>query len=156
MITRIAVFVCTFGYVGYVPFAPGTMGSLAGLVVYGLLRWAGAGAASDAVVIVGLFALGLWSGAHAERYFGTTDPGPGVLDEVVGMLITLWLVPVTWPIVLAGFFIFRVLDVVKPFPAGRCERLHGGLGMMADDAVSAIYSNLLVHALVWIAPGRLL
>lgn len=156
MLIRLALFICTFGYVGYFPVAPGTAGSIAGLAVYAALHWAGATAAVHALVIVLLFVAGVWSGTHAERHFGSTDPGPGVVDEVVGMLITLYLVPVTWTVAIAGFFIFRVLDVIKPYPAGRFERLHGGLGMMADDAMSAVYSNLLLRALLWILPTWLL
>lgn len=154
--TRLAVFLCTFGYIGYFPVAPGTIGSLAGLVVYGVLRWLGAPLAVDAAVIVVLFALGVWSGTHAEQYFGTTDPGPGVIDEVVGMLMTLWMAPANWRTMLVGFLLFRVLDVIKPYPASRFERLHGGMGMMADDAMSAVYSNLLLRACIWIAPAWLL
>jgi phosphatidylglycerophosphatase A len=153
VITRLAVLICTFGYVGFFPFAPGTIGSLAGLVVYGLLRWSGATWTIEAAVIVVLFAVGTWSGTHAERHFGTTDPGPGVIDEVVGMLITLFLLPSSWAVVVVGFLVFRVLDVVKPYPANRLERLHGGLGMMTDDVMSAVYSNLVLRALVWIAPA---
>lgn len=156
MATRVAIFICTFGYIGYFPIAPGTVGSAAGLVVYAVLRWLGLGPQVDAALILGLFALGTWSGTHAERYFGGTDPGPGVVDEVVGMLITLLLLPVSVPVAIAGFFVFRVLDVIKPYPASRLEHLHGGLGMMADDAMSAVYSNLVLRALVWIAPGWLL
>lgn len=155
MTTRLAIFICTFGYVGYFPVAPGTAGSLAGLAVYGLLRWSGLGWLADAVVIAVLFALGTWSGTHAERHFGTTDPGPGVVDEVVGMLVTLFLVPASWTAALVGFVVFRVLDVVKPYPASRFERFPGGMGMMADDLMSAAYSNLVLQALVWIAPGVL-
>jgi phosphatidylglycerophosphatase A len=151
--TRLAVFICTFGYVGFFPFAPGTIGSLAGLVVYGLLRWSGATWPMEAAVIVLLFVAGTWSGTHAERHFGTTDPGPGVIDEVVGMLITLFLLPSSWAVIVIGFLVFRVLDVIKPYPADRLERLHGGLGMMTDDVMSAVYSNLVLHALVWIAPA---
>ena len=149
MTTRLAIFICTFGYVGYFPIAPGTIGSIAGLAVYAGLRWLGIGPLAEAAVIVMLFVAGTWSGTHAERYFGGTDPGPGVIDEVVGMLITLYLVPPDVFIAVIGFLIFRVLDVIKPFPANRLERLHGGLGMMADDAMSAIYSNVLLHLVVW-------
>ena len=153
---RLAVLVCTFGYIGYSPVAPGTIGSLAGLAVYAFMRWLGAGPLADALLIGALFAIGTWSGTHAEKYFGGTDPGPGVIDEVVGMLMTLYLVPVSWPLAVLAFFVFRVLDVVKPFPADRLERLHGGLGMMADDAMAAVYANLIVHGLAWAAPDRLL
>jgi phosphatidylglycerophosphatase A len=156
VLIRIALFICTFGYIGYFPIAPGTVGSFAGLIVYAALHWAGAPTAVQAVVIVALFFAGVWSGTHAERHFGSTDPGPGVVDEVVGMLITLFMLPVGWTVAIAGFFIFRVLDVIKPYPAGRFERLHGGLGMMADDAMAAIYGNLLLRLLMWIAPAWLL
>jgi phosphatidylglycerophosphatase A len=154
--TRLAIFICTFGYIGYFPIAPGTIGSMAGLAVYAGLRWLGVGPIAEAAVIVMLFVVGTWSGTHAERYFGGTDPGPGVIDEVVGMLMTLYLLPPTVTIAIVGFFVFRVLDVVKPFPANRLERLHGGLGMMADDAMSAIYSNALLHGLVWMMGAWLL
>ena len=156
MLTRIAIFICTFGYIGYFPIAPGTVGSVAGLAVFALLRWLDLPATADAAIIAVLFTVGVWSGTHAERFFGTTDPGPGVIDEVVGMLITLLAVPATWPVVVTGFLVFRVLDVVKPYPARRFEALHGGMGMMADDVMSAAYGNLVVRAAVWLAPGWLL
>jgi phosphatidylglycerophosphatase A len=156
VLTRLAVVVCTFGYIGYFPVAPGTAGSVAGLVLYGLLRWLQAPPAVEAAVIALLFGIGVWSGTHAERYFGSTDPGPGVIDEVVGMLITLFMLPATWGIVIAGFFVFRVLDVVKPFPARRFESFHGGMGMMADDVMSALYANVAMRILLWIAPNALL
>jgi phosphatidylglycerophosphatase A len=156
VLTRLAVVVCTFGYIGYFPVAPGTAGSVAGLVLYGLLRWLQAPPAVEAAVIALLFGIGVWSGTHAERYFGSTDPGPGVIDEVVGMLITLFMLPATWGIVIAGFFVFRVLDVVKPFPARRFESFHGGMGMMADDVMSALYANVALRILLWIAPNALL
>jgi phosphatidylglycerophosphatase A len=155
VIIRFAIFVCTFSYVGYSPIAPGTVGSLAGLAVYGALRWAGASAAVDAALIVALFILGVWSGTHAERYFGGTDPGPGVIDEVVGMLITLFYVSPGWMAATLGFLVFRILDVLKPYPANRLERLHGGLGMMADDAMAAVYSNVIVQMIIWIAAASL-
>lgn len=150
--TRLAVFVCTFGYVGYFPVAPGTAGSAAGLVVYGGLRLLGAGPEVDALVILGLLVAGTWSGTLAERYFGATDPGPGVIDEVAGMLVTLWLVPFSVGAAVAGFFVFRVLDVIKPYPAQRLELLHGGLGMMADDVMAAAYANLLLRAGLAVLP----
>jgi phosphatidylglycerophosphatase A len=156
VLTRLAVVVCTFGYIGYFPVAPGTAGSVAGLVLYGLLRWLQAPPAVEAAVIALLFGIGVWSGTHAERYFGSTDPGPGVIDEVVGMLITLFMLPATGGIVIAGFFVFRVLDVVKPFPARRFESFHGGMGMMADDVMSALYANVAMRILLWIAPNALL
>ena len=150
---RLALFICTFGYIGYAPVAPGTVGSLAGLVVFGLLRAAQAPPLADLLLIAVLFGAGVWSGTHAERHFGGTDPGPGVIDEVVGMLVTLWLLPPTWAVAVLGFLIFRVFDVIKPWPAGRLESLHGGLGMMADDVMAAIYANLMLRVLVFLVPS---
>lgn len=150
---RLALFICTFGYIGYFPFAPGTIGSLGGLAVYAALRAAGASPLVDAVVIAVLFLAGTWSGTMAERHFGGTDPGAGVIDEVVGMLVTLWGLPTTWVIAVTGFFLFRLLDIVKPWPAGRLELLHGGLGMMSDDVMAAVYGNLALRAMLLAAPS---
>jgi phosphatidylglycerophosphatase A len=151
-VTRLAVFIATVGYCGYFPFAPGTAGSAAGLVVY-LLVWWTQSPAVEIALILGLFAAGVWAGTTAEQYFGGIDPGPVVIDEVVGMLITLAFIPVGWSAALAGFFIFRVFDVIKPYPANRLERLHGGFGIMADDAMAGIYSNLVLRLLIWLLPA---
>ena len=150
--TRLAVFVATAGYCGYFPIAPGTAGSAAGLVVY-LLVWWSHSALVEVGLIAGLFAAGVWAGTTAERYFGGIDPGPVVIDEVVGMLITLAFIPVGWSGALAGFVLFRIFDVIKPFPAGRLESLHGGLGVMADDAMAAIYANASLRLVMWLLPA---
>lgn len=151
--TQLAVFIATVGYCGYFPFAPGTVGSAAGLVFYALVWWVGS-PLLEVAMIVGLFAAGVWAGTTAERYFGGVDPGPIVLDEVVGMLITLAFIPsLGLAGAIAGFFLFRLFDVIKPFPAGRLERLHGGLGVMADDAMAAVYANLSLRGLLWLVPG---
>ncbi|MDQ3213645.1 MAG: phosphatidylglycerophosphatase A [Acidobacteriota bacterium] len=150
--TRVAVFLATVAYCGYFPIAPGTVGSAAGLVVYALVWWTGS-PLLEVGLILGLFALGVWAGTVAERYFGGIDPGPIVLDEVVGMLITLAFIPVGWSGALAGFVLFRIFDVIKPFPAGRFERLHGGLGVMADDAMAAVYANVSLRLTIWMLPG---
>ena len=69
------------------------------------------------------------------------------------MLITLAFIPVGWSAALAGFVLFRVFDVIKPFPAAKLEMLHGGLGVMADDAMAAIYANLTLRLLMWLLPA---
>jgi phosphatidylglycerophosphatase A len=150
-VTRLAVFLATFGYCGYFPFAPGTVGSAAGLLVY-LLVWWTQSSIVEAGLIVVLFSAGIWAATASERYFGGIDPGPIVLDEVVGMLITLAFIPVGLPAALTGFVLFRIFDVIKPYPAGRLESLHGGLGVMADDAMAAVYANLALRGLMWLAP----
>lgn len=149
--TRLAVFIATVGYCGYFPVAPGTVGSAAGLVVYLLVWWTQSPVVEVALIAL-LFAAGIWAGTTSERYFGGIDPGPIVLDEVVGMLITLAFIPVGLSGALIGFLLFRLFDVVKPFPAGRLERLHGGLGVMADDAMAAIYANIALRLVLWVRP----
>jgi phosphatidylglycerophosphatase A len=151
-VTRFAVFVATAGYCGYFPIAPGTVGSAAGLVVYALVRWVQS-PVLETGLILGLFAAGIWAGTIAEHYLGGVDPGPIVIDEVVGMLITLAFISVGWSGALAGFVLFRIFDVMKPYPAGRFERLHGGLGVMSDDAMAAVYANLSLRLLIWMLPA---
>lgn len=151
--TRLAVFIATVGYCGYFPFAPGTVGSAAGLLFYALVWWTGSTSLEVALILT-LFVTGIWAGTTAERYFGGVDPGPIVLDEVVGMLITLAFIPgLGWSGALAGFVLFRIADIIKPFPAGRLEQLHGGLGVMADDAMAAVYANIGLRFLLWLMPG---
>lgn len=151
---RLALFISTCGYIGYAPYAPGTCGSAAGIVAFYLVRGTGSLAVETAAIVV-LFAVGVWSGTVAEKHFGGIDPAPVVLDEVVGMLITLFLLPVTPLGACAGFITFRILDVVKPFPSAQLEKLPGGLGVMADDGMAAIYSHLIMRGLIWLAPGWL-
>jgi phosphatidylglycerophosphatase A len=153
-VTRLAVFIATVGYCGYFPIAPGTVGSAAGLLVY-LLVWWTQSAFVEVALIAGLFAAGVWAGTTSERYFGGIDPGPIVLDEVVGMLITLAFIPVGITGALIGFLLFRIFDVLKPFPARRLEALHGGLGVMADDAMAAIYANIVLRIVLYLRPGWL-
>jgi phosphatidylglycerophosphatase A len=149
---RAGIFIATCGYLGYVPVAPGTFGSAAGLLVFVAVRSTGSIAVELAAIVL-LFAIGIWSGTVAEQHFGGTDPGPVVVDEVVGMLITLALLPVNMTGALLGFFVFRVLDVVKPWPSAQFERLHGGLGVMADDGMAAIYGNLVMRGFILLMPG---
>ena len=148
-----ALAVATAFGIGYVPVASGTFGSAAGLALWAVLP---AAPIVQAIAIAVLFAAGAWSGSVAERHFGRTDPGEVVVDEVMGMLVTLFLTGVGWVGALAGFFLFRIFDIVKPFPARRLERLHGGVGVMADDAMAAMYANIalratlaLVHRVIW-------
>jgi phosphatidylglycerophosphatase A len=120
-------------------------------VLYWALRRAESSAIELAAIGI-LFVLGVWSGTHAEHALGV-DPAPVVLDEVVGMLTTLALLPVTLFGAIVGFVVFRVLDVVKPWPSNRMERWPGGLGVMADDLMAAVYGNLLMRGLVLMAPS---
>jgi phosphatidylglycerophosphatase A len=149
---RLGVFIATCGYLGYIPVAPGTFGSAAGLALFAAIRSSGSSTA-EWIVIAILFGAGIWSGTIAEDHFGGIDPGPVVLDEVVGMLITLAFLPVNALGAVAGFLVFRLFDVIKPWPSARFEALPGGLGVMADDGMAAVYSNLVVRGLIALFPG---
>lgn len=149
---RVGLFIATCGYIGYVPIAPGTFGSAAGLAVFYAVRSTGSVSVELAAIVI-LFAIGVWSGTVAEHHLGGIDPGPVVLDEVVGMLITLALIPVNMTGAAVGFLLFRVLDVFKPWPSAQFERLPGGLGVMADDGMAALYGNLLMWGLIAVLPA---
>jgi phosphatidylglycerophosphatase A len=140
---RVALVLATVLGVGYAPFAPGTFGSAVGLVLWWGLPTS---IAAQASAIVVLFLAGSWSGGVAERHYGTTDPSVVVIDEVMGMLITLFLNPVGWRGAFAAFLLFRIFDVIKPYPSNHLERLPGGVGVMADDAMAAVYANLALRA----------
>jgi phosphatidylglycerophosphatase A len=150
MTRSVALACATVLGVGYVPVAPGTFGSAAGLLVWWVLP---ASPVVQAAVIVALFAIGSWSGTVAERHFGRTDPGQVVIDEVMGMLMTLFLNPVGWIGALGAFLLFRIADVIKPYPANRLEHLPGGVGVMADDAMAAVYANIVLRLVLALA-GR--
>jgi phosphatidylglycerophosphatase A len=151
---RLGVFIATCAHVGYAPVAPGTFGSAVGLVVYYLVRRQTSTAVELGAIAL-ILVVGLWSATEAEHHFGGIDPGPVVIDEVIGMLITLALHPVNVVGAIIGFFIFRVLDVVKPWPARRLELLPGGFGVVLDDVMAGVYGNLLMWGLVRLLPSWL-
>lgn len=151
--TRLALALATVGGAGFFPIAPGTVGSAIGIVIYLLtMHWAFAWQISLVAIvsIVGVVASGL-----AADALGRKDPGPVVIDEVAGQLMTLLLTGVGWPGAIIGFFLFRVLDIIKPWPAGRFESFHGGLGIMADDLMAGIYGNIALIALARVLPWAL-
>jgi phosphatidylglycerophosphatase A len=152
---RLGVFIATCAYVGYAPLAPGTWGSAVGLAVYYAVRRQ-ASIPIELAVIAVVFIIGLWAATEAEHHFGGIDPGPVVIDEVIGMLMTLALHPVNVFGAILGFLIFRVLDVVKPWPARRLELLPGGFGVVLYDAMAGIYGNLLLWGAIRLLPGRFL
>ena len=138
------VWIASCAGIGYLPI-PGTFGAVVGVgIVAGLARLPLARPWLSLVVVLAaaaVFALGVWSAGEAERYFGRTDPGPIVIDEVVGQMITLAARPdAPWKWLLAGFVIFRIYDVIKPSPARRAEHLPGGWGVMTDDVIAGLYS----------------
>ena len=108
------------GGAGLAPVAPGTAGSAVGLL---LVAWLGADPVRQAWLIASLLLVALVSIPPAERAFGASDARQIVIDEVAGMAITLWFIPHRWPLLLAGFLLFRAMDVLKPPPLRQLERL---------------------------------
>ena len=151
----LARILATVAYVGYLPIAPGTWGSLAGLLLLAGLRWAGVSAVGEAAVLVGLLVVGIWSADVTGRAMGEEDPGPVVMDEVVGMLLTLFWIPLSWPAAVLGFLLFRLFDIIKPFPARQCERLPGGWGVMLDDVMAGVYGWVVMRLALAALPGWL-
>jgi phosphatidylglycerophosphatase A len=145
----LSVWIATGFGAGYFPIAPGTVGSAVGLALVIAFRRTSldcAGlAVSLAALAVLLFALGVWSAGKAEKAFGRVDPGQVVIDEVAGQVLTFVATPrIAWTGLIAGFIVFRVFDIVKPFPARRAERFPGGWGIMVDDAVAGLYSLIVL------------
>ena len=141
---------------GLSPIAPGTVGSLAAVVIYFLITLVTGGAAP--FILAGLVILSLPVGVWATGLLVTDDdpdPGRAVWDEFLGMWITCLLLPPTIPWLAAAFICFRAFDVLKPWPARRLEALHGGWGIMADDIAAGIYGFVLLNAvrLAWQAWG---
>jgi len=136
------------------PVAAGTFGSAMGLGLFWVLStiWGWPATVAGAVLCT---TIGLWSAGAAESYFGRDDPGPVVIDEIAGQLVTLLFLPPKIPILVAGFLLFRVLDITKPYPAHRLEALPGASGIMADDLMVAVYANLALQIATRLFPGWL-
>ncbi len=150
-----AVALATAGYAGFFPFAPGTVGSAVGVAVWAAARLAGATAVAEALLVLTLLIVGALAAAEAERRLGTTDPGPVVIDEVMGQCVTLIAAPLTWKAALLGFLLFRAFDIVKPPPARQLERAHGGWGIMLDDLAAGVYAAVVLRIAVTYWPGWL-
>lgn len=136
----------TVGGIGFSPVAPGTAGSLVGLLLFGWLQehMLGYGA-----LLIGICVLGIWAATRYEREKQITDPQEVVLDEVAGMGVALFALPDAvnplW-FALAGFFLFRLFDIWKPFPGKEWQRLPGGYGIFLDDLAAGFYANLCLQA----------
>jgi phosphatidylglycerophosphatase A len=146
---RLAVAVATFGGVGFFPVASGTVGSAAFLALYTAVVIAGAAGATLAAIQVGgaalLLVAGVWACGATEARFGK-DGGEMVIDEALGMLVSVAFIVPHPSHLLGAFVLFRLFDIVKPWPAARCERIPGGWGVMLDDLVAGIYANVALRA----------
>ncbi len=146
-------FIATGAYLGYAPLAPGTAGSLG----CALLMWffvpgvrASASPLGTAVALLSalaFIALAVWASDVGEKSLGH-DSSRIVVDEFAGYVAAVLFLPKTLPVYIVAFFLFRAMDIVKPFPARRAEGLPGGLGVVMDDVVAGMYTNLLVRIML--------
>jgi phosphatidylglycerophosphatase A len=143
--TLLAKFVATCAGIGYtVPKGAGTIAAAAGCLLWWWLLSRGLG---DWLLLAGIlvvFFAGVWSSALVEKQWGK-DPNRVVVDELLGMWVSLYLLPFNWKYFLAAFLIFRFFDIVKPLYIRKAEQLPSGWGIMADDLLAGIYTNLLLQ-----------
>jgi phosphatidylglycerophosphatase A len=164
---KFALAITTFG-VGYIPLAPGTWGSAVGVGIYLLIRrfelntipaFVSRGLSIDQIsvwqseintILFILFCLlGIWAATRAEKFFGKKDPQQAVVDEVQGQLLTFMFVPfaISWQLVLAGFILFRLFDIWKPYPIDALQVLPSGIGVCADDLLAGVYAGICLNLL---------
>ncbi|MDP2653954.1 MAG: phosphatidylglycerophosphatase A [Candidatus Omnitrophota bacterium] len=148
MLDELSRFLATFGYIGLIPFASGTFASAAGVLVCIALQ-------PNPGFYLAVFALVTWAGfaagSRVETAVREKDPSCVVIDEVSGMMISLFLLPMTAPVYMTAFFLFRAFDMFKVYPANRLEDLKGGAGIMMDDIIAGIYTNIVMHVAIRIA-----
>jgi phosphatidylglycerophosphatase A len=132
------VLLAAWGPCGYAPVAPGTFGTLGAIPLYLALSRLSPGA--YVAVTLGFAALAAFAAERAGRYWGIADASPIVIDEVAGYLLTLAFVPFSWASVAAAFVLFRIFDVLKPWPASALDRVKNGFGVVMDDLAAGVYA----------------
>jgi phosphatidylglycerophosphatase A len=145
----IILFISQGAYSGLSPFAPGTAGTVVGVILYWFMQglspiWYG-------VLLLLFILIGTWAADRAEVLLGRKDSPSIVIDEIAGYLVAMFLVPAGLWYAAAGFFLFRFFDIIKPFPLRRLEKIPGGLGVMLDDLGAGIYTNLVLQAAVFVS-----
>jgi phosphatidylglycerophosphatase A len=141
------VFLATGFYVGNIPFAPGTFGTILGLPLCFVLAGLKLPLAIGCTVL--FIAMAVWVANEAEKLYKKKDPGCIVIDEIAGMAVTLVGLPFNLTTALIGFIIFRILDILKPFPIRVLDkRVSGGVGIVIDDVVAGIFANLLLRLII--------
>lgn len=149
MINKLTRFLATGFYSGYAPIAPGTAGSAVAWLIFILIP--GLRDLPLLLLIVLVFFIGVKVATDVEKTDGH-DASVIVIDEMVGMWVSLLILPVSisWTGWIAAFFLFRFFDIVKPFPAGKSQKLHAGWGIMMDDLFAGFYANLAVRLIFWL------
>ncbi len=149
---KLIMFIATGAYTGYLPKAPGTWGTLVALPLNILLLRLSAKDYGISLAII--FLLAVYTAGAAEKILDRKDPGAIVIDEIIGMLITLIAAPATPLVWLVAFLLFRLFDIIKPWPVSWADRrLNGGLGIVMDDVLAGGYAWLVLHGLLTLLPG---
>jgi len=144
---RFMILFATWGGTGFSPLASGTVGTLGAIPLY--LALARLSLPLYFLTTVAFILFACWVSGHAEVVFGEKDSGKIVIDEVAGYLVTMIALPVTWQAVVAGFFLFRLFDIVKPQPARWFDRsLKNGYGVVLDDITAGLYACAASHLLL--------
>jgi phosphatidylglycerophosphatase A len=141
---RLVLFFATGFGSGFVPVMPGTAGTAAGVVLFFILS--PLSLSLYLLTTVAFIFISIWNAHQAALYLQVKDPPQIVIDEIAGYLVTMASFPFTWPYVAAGFIIFRVFDIIKPYPAGWIDRkVAGGYGIVLDDVAAGIYANVVLQ-----------
>lgn len=139
----VILFISQGAYAGRSPVAPGTAGTVIGAFLY--LGMKGLTPGHYLAVCVLVILVGMWAAGHAETMLGRKDSPSIVIDEIAGFLTAMFMVPPRWSFIVSGFLLFRVFDILKPWPLRRFEKLHGGLGVMLDDVGAGVYTNIVLQ-----------
>ena len=145
---KVSPFVCFFAsgfFSGYSPFAPGTVGSAAALVLYAIPGFEHPFVLCTIIILT--LILGVFASDPMEKKYGH-DPSVVTIDEVAGMWVSLVFLPKSMIVALTAFLAFRIFDIIKPYPARLFDEMHGGIGIMMDDVVAGVYTNFLVQLLI--------
>lgn len=145
IVNKFIVFVATGGYTGFLPFAPGTFGTLWGIFFFYLLFELQP--LVYCIITLLLFFLGVWISTRAEILLGNKDDKKIVIDEIVGMMFSLAFIPKKLELVIAAFILFRIFDIFKPIK--KLEKIRGGMGVMADDLFAGILANGILQIYVY-------
>jgi len=143
---NIVLFIAQGAYSGRIPIAPGTAGTVIGVLLYLLVKdlsplWYGA-------ACVGVTVLGTWAAGYADRILAAKDSPSIVIDEIAGLLIAMFMIPLAWGYIIAGFMLFRFFDILKPWPLKKLQDIPGGPGVMLDDIGAGVYTNIILQVVV--------
>ena len=143
------IFLATGAYSGFFPFMPGTAGSVVGVLLFIIISFLSTPV--YLLTILAFIALSVWVSERAEKIFEKEDASQIVIDEIAGYLVTMAFLPCDWRYIAAGFVLFRIFDITKPYPANRInDNVHGGVGVVLDDIVAGIYANLMLQVIFFL------